>query len=191
MIRFDFCTAKTVWVNLADGERWQKKLQAKTLADFLDHEEQVFVLLDGGQAVGIADEEQALHNEVCKKCFVLGPSMFQQARDYFRERQQTGESVYVLDETAHVAGSVRYQMNFLNSGWQAPLPYWEYDFEQGLVNEDLLDKADGYLFQSLEEYSYAIACYICKHHPDREVCFWDPYGHWQAGKQINSFLYWT
>ena len=180
MIRFDFCTAKTVWVNLADGERWQKELQAKTLADFLDHEEQVFVLLDGGQAVGIADEEQALHNEVCKKCFVLGPSMFQQARDYFRERQQTGEDVYVLDETAHVAGSVRYQMNFLNSGWQAPLPYWEYDFEQGLVNEDLLDKADGYLFQSLEEYSYAIACYICKHHPDREVCFWDPYGYWQA-----------
>ena len=107
MIRFDLCTAKTVWVNLADGERWQKKLQAKTLADCLDHEEQVFVLLDGGQAVGIADEEQALHNEVCKKCFVLGPSMFQQARDYFRERQQTGEYVYVLDETSQEASVIR------------------------------------------------------------------------------------
>jgi len=180
MIRFDVCTAKTVWVDLADGARWRQELKAKTLGDFLSQEEQVFVFLDGDQAVGIANEVQALHDEVSKNCFVLGPSMFQQARDYFRGRQQTGEAVYVLDETAHVVGKVRYQPNYIDTIWQTPDGYWEYDFECDRVNEDLLNKADGYVFRSLEEYSYAIARYLGEHHPERPMYFWDPDGQWAS-----------
>ena len=180
MILFDFCTAETVWVDVAERERLQQALKAKKLEDFLDQAEQIFVFVDGGEAVGIADEDQALHGEMSETCFMLGPSMFYQARDYFYERQQTGERVYVLDNSARVVGSVYYRMNYIDTNWQMPNGYWDYDFKHDPVNEDLLNKADGYVFRSLEEYSYAIAQYLSDHHPERPIYFWDPDGTWSS-----------
>ena len=180
MILFDFCTAETVWVDVAERERLQQALKAKKLEDFLDQAEQIFVFVDGDEAVGIADEDQALHGEMSETCFMLGPSMFYQARDYFYERQQTGERVYVLDNSARVVGSVYYRMNYIDTNWQMPNGYWDYDFKHDPVNEDLLNKADGYVFRSLEEYSYAIAQYLSDHHPERPIYFWDPDGTWSS-----------
>lgn len=180
MIVFDFFTGETRRVALAQRERLRKQLQARRLEDYLDRPQQMFVFTDGGRIAGIANEEQVMQGEMDHLCFLLGPEMFRRARDYFHEHPRTDQMFYVIDRKCQVVGSVRYRKNYIGTGWQIPEDYWEYDFERDGVNEDLLNKADGYVFQTVEEYSYAIAMYLSKHHPERDIYFLDPDERWGA-----------
>ncbi len=129
MIRFEFCTATTICVDIKEQARMQAAWNARGLDAFFDQDPQVVVFRDGQDMVGVADEEQVVRGEMCKEWFMLSPTMFQEARDAFRDRLAPEMRVFVLNDEQRVVGVVRYEKNYLDKGWQDPQDYWDYDFQ--------------------------------------------------------------
>jgi len=129
--------------------------------------------------LGTASEDQVRYDEpLTTQWFEIGPEMFLQARNYYRDHpDDRGKKFLALDRHGRAYGVLAWRENRNrypgNAKGRASETYWSYDFRDGYVNDDLLERASGYVFQQLEEYTHAIATYLLRYHPKKHLYFLD------------------
>lgn len=116
-----------------------------------------------------------------KKVMTADEQIFLKARDFFHEHPEMvddpitvvdddGKPIYQLGFVTNQGGSefvVRTKMG-LNSD------FWTYTYEDPDIDLTMLRRADFFLFDQMDEYSYAIAKIILSKLPEKHIWFTDP-----------------
>lgn len=139
-----------------------------------------FLVYDGEELIGAMSYQDILADKpVTSNCLSFGEDLFDLAREYFRKNgnrqscipvcQQGGEELMFL---------LVFVENRLFDGFREGElfhEYWEIDFNSDMNNLDftLLERANGFYFFELEEYTYELASLIRKIYPEKQVCFGD------------------
>lgn len=177
MVKFETCKIETRDTN----DDILGEIENKPLSQFFKDGSSYFVITDNGKVVGTATEHQIRYKEpITTEWFDLDEQMFIRARDWYREHErERGKRFVVVDADGHGVGILYWQENILkdkfnpNSRVVRPSQYFDYDFQKDGLNSFLLDRAYSYVFLELEEYTHAIANWMLKHHPERDVYFKD------------------
>lgn len=177
MIKFEACRIETRDIK----DDIVGEIKSRSLSKFFEKGSSRFVLIDNGKIVGTATEHQILYNEpIESEWFELDEQMFIRARNWYKENEQErGKKFVVVDADGQGVGILFWQENWLKNKFNPysrgvkPSQFFDYDFRRDGLNTFLLDRAYTYVFLEMEEYTHAIADWILKHHPERDVYFKD------------------
>ena len=118
------------------------------------------------------------------RSLILSDSVFLEARDLFHAHEELRSCAVPLtwEDGAELPFSMIWKRNltddlppdvagsfFLYAG-----DLWEYSMTDGFLDFELIERGDVFLFDELEEYSYALARLIRAYYPDKYIFFKDP-----------------
>ena len=114
----------------------------------------------------------------------FGPDLFERARDLFHEQEGLRcQAIRVVSaEGEELPFCVTYMRNLTDKLPPQTMEklrlycsdFWEYELTNRFIDFTLLNRAQVYIFDVLEEYTYLIAKMIRRYFPDRYIFFKDP-----------------
>lgn len=138
-----------------------------------------FLVYDGNELIGamtyydiLADKTEISH------CQIFGEDLFDRARKYFKESENRQSCIPVQSREGELMFLLVFVENRLFDIYREGElfhEYWDLNFESDVEKLDftLLERAQGFYFYTLEEYTYEIARLIQKIYPHKKICFRD------------------
>lgn len=124
-------------------------------------------------SVQIPNKEIKQQKAIRKNKIVHSKQVFNDARElFYKNLEARNQQIPVIDETGKVIYFLKWEANQVE-----PVCYvknfWHYDIDNPLIDYELLERGEVYLFLTLEEYTYQIASIIQKKYPLKYVFFMD------------------
>lgn len=139
-----------------------------------------FLVYDGADLIGAVSYQDVLADKpIIPNYLEFGEDLFARGREYFRKQENRQSCVPVLKERG---GELMFFLTFVENKLFDELregklnhEFWDIDFDSNIQNLDftLLDRASGFYFYELEEYTYELARLILQRYPCKQICFGD------------------
>lgn len=125
----------------------------------------------------LTDFEHAVHVQE-KKSLELSPDIFDEARALYRDIPEYRYDPIVVKHNGERVCLLRWKSNNITSSKRQNLyriatcgEYWRYSTEDERMDLRLLQEADAFYFEDLDEYSTVIAKIIQKYYPEKNMYF--------------------
>lgn len=138
-----------------------------------------FLVYAGEELIGAMSYQDILADKaITSNCLSFGEDLFARAREYFRKDENRQSCIPVQSRGGELMFLLSFLENKLFDSYRDGLlfhEYWEIDFDSDIDNLDftLLDRANGFYFFELEEYTYELAQLIRRRYPEKRICFGD------------------
>lgn len=141
--------------------------------------EQKLLVYDGEALIGAMSYQDILADKPIEpNCLYFGEDLFTRAREYFRKEGNRQSCLPVQSRGGELMFLLTFAENRIFDEFRDGKllhEYWEMDFSSDMDYLDftLLERANGFYFFELEEYTYELARLILRKYPEKQICFGD------------------
>lgn len=117
-------------------------------------------------------EEECLE-KLGERYLVHGESVFDEGRKlFFMNKDLRNKTIPVINDKNEILYFLKWEKNQVEEYCYVK-DFWEYNISDPLMDYELLDRGEVYLFFTLEEYTYQITRIIQRNYPKKQIFFTD------------------